>query len=113
MLRTADGYTIIASPGSDRPLHEQDTLQCVHCGAHFPRRPPRLLAKTLSPLEAHFLEQQGRIVRGFCLNCDGPICGPGCAACIPEEQMLENIEAGRPTDHKPIRVNVPRLWGGD
>lgn len=78
------GVIIIADPGSDRPLLETKTLQCVHCGGHW------------IPLPG-----SGR-VRGFCQRCMGPVCGPGCAECIPEEQMLENIEKGRPADYRPI-----------
>lgn len=78
------GVIIIADPGSDRPLLETKTLQCVHCGGHW------------IPLPG-----SGR-VRGFCQRCMGPVCGPGCAECIPEEQMLENIEKGRPADCRPI-----------
>lgn len=91
-LRHDDGYVIVADPGSDKPIMEAKTLQCVHCGGHWIPRPG------------------SGTVRGFCMNCNGPICGPGCAACIPTEQLLENIEAGRPLDFKPIRGNVPKLW---
>lgn len=78
------GLIIVADPGADPPLAEIPTLQCVHCGRHFPVRPG-----------------SGKI-RGVCLRCNGPICGPGCAACVPAEQQLENLEAGRPLDFRPI-----------
>lgn len=63
-------------------------LQCVHCGSHFPRQPG-----------------SGK-VRGWCVRCHGPICGPGCAACVPYEQQIENIEAGLPAT-TPGRLLLP------
>ena len=76
----------------DGPETRQPTLQCVHCGCHWVASPG-----------------SGR-VRGYCMNCNGPVCGPGCSKCVPMEQMLENIEQGRALDFKPIRTNVPGLW---
>ena len=75
-MREAGEITIV-DPGGDRPLGVAPTLQCVHCGAHFTPQPG-----------------SGR-VRGFCTRCHGPVCGPGCAQCVPHEQQLENLEAGR------------------
>lgn len=80
------GLIIVTDPGRDRPISETPTLQCVHCGGHF----------TLQP-------GSGRI-RGYCPRCRGPICGPGCAECVPVEQLLENIERGRPERFRPIVV---------
>lgn len=55
--------------------HVADTLQCVHCGRHW-------------------VPQAGSgKIRGYCRSCDGPVCGPSCAACVPFEQMLERIES--------------------
>ena len=73
-------------------LVNKDTLQCVHCGGHWEVNPG-----------------SGKL-RGFCLRCNGPFCGPGCANCVPTEQLLENMEQGRPHDFTPTTVNVPRLW---
>ena len=54
--------------------HVADTLQCVHCGAHWiPRK-------------------GSGIIRGFCKKCMGPICGPSCSRCVPQEKMLEMME---------------------
>lgn len=55
-----------------------DTLQCVHCGAHW-------------------IPQAGSgIVRGFCRLCMGPVCGVACAVCVPFEKKLDLAErAGR------------------
>jgi hypothetical protein len=80
------GRIIVIDPGADRPLAEHGTAQCVHCGGHFPIQPG-----------------SGK-VRGFCCNCNGPICGPKCLMCVPAEQQLENMEAGLPIDHRPIRI---------
>lgn len=89
MSKREAGTIIISDPGSDKPLLEVATLQCCHCGGHWVPRPG-------SGME-----------RGFCMNCNGPVCGRDCAgSCIPVEQMLENIEQGRPLDFKPIRGNV-------
>jgi hypothetical protein len=82
------GSLIIADPGADRPIAEAATIQCVHCGRHWVARPG-----------------SGRI-RGFCLRCHGPICGPGCAECVPIEQQLDNLEAGRPILHRPIVLSI-------
>lgn len=80
------GYVAIVDPGSDKPILEARTLQCVHCGGHWVPRPG------------------SGIERGFCTRCNGPVCGRGCAECVPAEQMLENIEQGRPLDFRPIRA---------
>ena len=77
-MRRQAGEITISDPGSDKPLSTEATLQCVHCGRHFRLQPG-----------------SGR-VRGFCSRCNGPVCGPDCAECVPAEQQLENMEAGRP-----------------
>lgn len=51
-----------------------DTLQCVHCQAHW------------VPVRG-----SGR-VRGWCSNCQGPVCGPRCAACTPFERRMDEAE---------------------
>lgn len=84
MSRREAGTIIISDPGSDKPILEVATIQCVHCGRHWVPSPG-----------------SGR-TRGFCMNCSGYICGPDCQNCVPTEQMLENIEAGRPLDYRPI-----------
>lgn len=80
------GTLIVFDPGADRPVLEARTLQCCHCGGHWVPRPG-----------------SGR-VRGYCTNCAGPVCGPGCAECVPLEQLLRNYESGKPPDHRPIVV---------
>ena len=86
------GLMTLLDPGADRPIQEIPTLQCVHCGGHFPVQPG-----------------SGK-VRGFCMRCRGPVCGPKCAECVPTEQLLENIEHGRPLDFRPI-VSGPTRFG--
>lgn len=83
-LRRDAGYAVLIDPGADKPILETKTLQCKHCGGHFVPRPG------------------SGIVRGFCMNCNGPICGPGCAECVPTEVLLENYEKGRPENYRPI-----------
>lgn len=81
------GTIIVVDPGTDKPLLEVGTLQCCHCGGHWIPAPG-----------------SGRI-RGFCQRCHGPVCGPGCAECVPVEQYLENVEQGRPEWFRPIVVS--------
>jgi hypothetical protein len=83
-LKRAAGYVTIIDPGSDKPIMEADTLQCVHCSQHWWPQPG------------------SGIVRGLCYACNGPICGPGCAKCVPTEVLLENYEKGRELDYRPI-----------
>lgn len=83
-LRREAGLMIYSDPGADKPILEIMTVQCVHCGGHFSPKPG------------------SGIVRGFCQNCNGYVCGPGCAKCVPVEQLLENYEKGRDPDYRPI-----------
>ena len=76
------GHIFVTDP--DGNLVESDTLQCVHCGAHWQVQPG-----------------SGKI-RGFCSRCNGPICGPKCLDCVPREQQLQNIEQGQPKGYRPI-----------
>lgn len=83
-IRRDDGYVIIADPGSDKPILEIASVQCVHCGGHWIPQPG-----------------SGKI-RGFCMRCNGPICGPVCQECVPTDLLLENMEKGRPLNFRPI-----------
>lgn len=88
------GELITTPHGSDKATRE-GTQQCVHCGRTWIHRPG------------------SGAVRGFCFRCQGHVCGPDCAKeCVPEEQMLENIEKGRPLNYRPIVGFVPRGIGG-
>ena len=53
-----------------------ETIACVHCGAHIE-------IKVGSGRE-----------RGYCPGCRGLVCGhPNCWECVPEELMLQRLEA--------------------
>jgi hypothetical protein len=82
------GLAIFSDPGADRPLKEIATAQCVHCGGHFPICP------------------NSGIIRGYCQNCAGPVCGPSCADCVPVEQLLDNLEHGLPETFRTVSVPV-------
>jgi hypothetical protein len=88
------GFITIGDPGSDKAISVTPTVKCIHCGGMWEVKPG-----------------SGR-VRGWCTKCNGPVCGPGCAACVPFERQLENVEAGKSANTPgPIRVSVPRgLW---
>lgn len=75
-VRKPHGHFEITGPYGE--LQEGSTLSCCHCGKHWEVR------------------KGSGIERGFCQNCMGYVCGPSCYDCIPVEQKLENIEAGRP-----------------
>ena len=67
---------------------EYETVQCVHCGLHFPIVPG-----------------SGKI-RGYCMRCAGPVCGPDCARCVPTERLLDCLEQGKTPDELPVSVSV-------
>lgn len=101
MSKFESGLITYEEKGSDKTI-SMPTAQCVHCGKTFYSKPPKLLTKLLGRWAAAHMEAEGRTVRGFCTRCCGPVCGPGCADCIPEEQLLENYEKHRPLDFRPI-----------
>jgi hypothetical protein len=77
-VRSPKGYIEITEP--EMPTIEGETLQCCHCGGHWTVRPG-------SGLE-----------RGFCFKCNQVHCGgPSCWECVPQEKVLENIEAACPS----------------
>lgn len=106
--KTEHGTVTYADPGADRPVIELVTHQCVHCGGHFISKPKGLISEVLTTEEAKKRELEGKRVRGWCMACHGPICGPGCASCVPVEQYLENIERNRPANFRPIMASVPQ-----
>jgi hypothetical protein len=62
-------------------------LQCCHCQKHWVPQPG-----------------SGK-KRGFCFRCMKVTCGSDrCDRCVPAEQWLENVEKGRPEDHRDIVV---------
>jgi hypothetical protein len=88
-LRREAGLITTYDRESDRPISEVMTVQCVHCGAH--------------------IRTDAMQCAGFCQSCNGFHCGDSCERCVPTEQMLRNIEAGRPADFRPIQS---RACGG-
>ena len=89
------GLATYVDPGSDKPFLEIGTLQCCHCGGHW------------LPIPG-----SGK-VRGFCQRCNGFVCGPGCAECVPMEQYLENMEKGVPEPDKYRPIIVPTSFHGE
>lgn len=84
--------TLISTPIDGGPVVVSDTVQCVHCSRIW-----------------KWQVGSGKW-RGFCLACNGFTCGTRrCDACVPIEQRLENMEAGRPLDYRPIRVSLSGL----
>lgn len=93
-MKNEAGLMVFGELGSDKLIAEVMCYQCVHCGEQFPSK-PHLSSQVYGPAEAKKMQDAGKTMRGFCQNCNGPICGPNCAECVPEEQYLENIEYGR------------------
>ena len=89
----ADGELHTMPWDSDKAKVEK-TVQCVHCGAHHVVKEAfeRAILGTL----------------GFCSRCKGITCGRAmCEVCVPAEQQLENMEAGRldVSTYRPVRVS--------
>lgn len=93
-VRKPDGYSKTTGPHGE--IVDCDTLQCRHCGSHW-----------------EVVVGSGRL-RGWCSRCLGYCCGrPECFVCIPIEQRLQNIEAGRPMlTPSPSQIALPRGRGG-
>lgn len=86
--RRASGH--FTATGLYGELKEGQTLSCCHCSFTW------------------ILQKGSGKLRGFCTNCMGYVCGPACAACVPAERKIENIEAGRdPNTPSPVKVFVP------
>ena len=75
-------------------VQEMYLYWCCHCQRNW---------------EAPLLSFGGKLAGGFCGKCVGFYCrNPACAECIPWEQRLENVEAGRPLlTPRPVCVAVP------
>lgn len=84
--RNVASYSI--TDGDGRP-QEHDYLQCCHCGLHFQVIPG------------------SGTRRGFCMRCAKVTCGAEkCMACVPIEAFLDNVESGRPANHRDIVAPV-------
>ncbi len=84
-LRRPSGQIIISLPETDR-LQEGDTVQCVRCGRHG-------------------LPGQ---VSGWDMLQNGPLlCHQHCplneAQGLTHQQLIDNLENGRPASWRPIR----------
>lgn len=72
---TPDGYKLGKTGGAiiRDGKYVADTLQCVHCSAHF----EYTKAKT----------------KGYCTQCQGFVCGnPECMEHLPLEYRLQSLE---------------------
>lgn len=79
------------APLDGGPVLTRDVVCCCHCGFMWQYQPG-----------------SGRI-RGFCTRCNGLCCGrPSCnvTGCVSRWQQLDNMEAGRPLDFRPIMVRA-------
>ena len=89
LRRQGDGLATFCDPGADKPLLEVATIQCRHCGGHWIPKP-----------------SSGR-VRGWCMKCGGPVCGPKCEECVPHEKQMDLEEAGLRFEQAPVKIIVP------
>lgn len=91
---------------------------CAHCGGQFAApSSEKLVTQFVTPEQAKQLQLQQKVIRGWCYNCAGWICGPQCAECIPAERQLEILEDDDPVAaFSRLCVNVshepPRSAGG-
>ena len=112
LRKTDHGLMVFADPAADGAILEVKTLCCVHCGGHFPAKAPKdPQARFFTAEEARERQAAGKTLRGFCTRCCGPVCGPGCAECVPVEQYLENLEKGREENFRPLIVGIPNVLG--
>jgi len=84
-VRTS-GHVITEFPDGRAALIDE-TVQCVHC-------------------QRHRIYRRETLKRDWCwcVRCQGTVCNrPECAdRCVPAEQLLENIEQGRPEGYRRI-----------
>jgi hypothetical protein len=67
----------------DSGEHQGEGVVCRHCGtAHIPEAAIQALVTGAADK------------MGFCFKCNGPVCAE-CSECRPQEQQIDNIEAGR------------------
>jgi len=85
---------VTIDPHDGGPIERRPILACGHCDYHWVPEPG-----------------SGRI-RGFCMLCGKLVCGrPYCRklGCTHWEQRLDNLEAGKPLDFRPITVSTSGL----
>ena len=84
--------TLISTYKDSDKVEISDTVKCVHCGRIGVYR-----------------KGTGKHL-GFCTQCNGVTCpSDACQVCVPELQLLENIEQGRPLDYRPICISTAGL----
>ena len=88
------GYSVERTP--DGKFIIKNIYTCCHCQYTW---------------EAETGSLGGKMAGGFCGRCVGYICkNPDCEQCVPWEQRLENLEAGRHyLAPRVARVSVPDL----
>ncbi len=84
---------VIVSRGRERDYeHQTEMVRCCHCGRFW-----------------QWVHGSGKL-RGKCGLCNGLTCGPLCPvgeACVPHEEFLANLEAGRPPWwQRPVSVSM-------
>ena len=70
-----------------------NTIQCVHCGNHF------------------LMVRGSGVTRGWCMRCNGIVCGPQCSECVPFDRQLEIMEGKLRRNALPVSVSVPATIG--
>ena len=89
-MNTADQVgELIITPYDGGKVERSALVRCAHCDYTWQFRPG------------------SGVRRGRCMRCGGLVCGrPYCRVlqCTSAEQRLENLEAGRPLDWRPIIV---------
>ena len=71
-----------------------------NCGGHFPT----------PSFGTDKAARKNRIGRGFCMNCNGYICGEKCIVCKPLERWLEEMEGTKDPTAVSIAVPNSSLW---
>ncbi len=88
--RARPNSVIIEFLPNGKEIHT-DMVRCVHCQRH-----------------EKWVEGSHK-KHGWCNPCGGMTCGTKkCDLCVNYEQVLDNIEAGRPTRYQPIQKVSPR-----
>lgn len=99
-MKFEHGLAEWTDPGSDQGVVSLPTTQCCHCGSVFP------LPSFANDAES----RKNRIGRGFCMNCNGFICGKDCEECVPEEMWLELQEGTRNPTAVKSAVPQGQIW---
>jgi hypothetical protein len=83
--------TLLCVPIDGGKQLEQDLVHCVHCGRMW------AVGHVFATNVGWRFKDLSKCF-GFCSKCNGITCpGEKCQKCVPLEQQIENIEAGKPT----------------